>query len=87
MACLVVGAAAIFLRGFVIVTLTASNVAQVAGGHYLGAFLNGAAISFVWWTNSRTAAHSDVARARELYALGAGCGTVAGMWIVRWWYG
>lgn len=76
-------AARIVWRGFLIVMLTASNVAQISGGHYVGAFLNGAAISFVWWTNSRTASLSNIPRARELYALGAGLGTVAGMLLVE----
>lgn len=78
---------AIFLRGFVIVTLTAANVGQIARGHYGGAFLGGTAISFVWWGNSRGAAHSDVWCARECYAAGAGCGTLFGMLLVRWAYG
>jgi hypothetical protein len=73
----------VFWRGFLIVSLTSSNVAQIAGGHWLGAFLNGFAISFVWWQNSRAAAHSTATYGREGYALGAACGTVAGMWLVR----
>jgi hypothetical protein len=77
----------LFARGFVIVTLTAANVGQIARGHYGGAFLGGTAISFVWFNNSRTAAHSTVRYAREFYAAGAGCGTLAGMLLVRWIYG
>lgn len=78
---------AIFLRGFLIVTLTAANVGQIARGHYGGAFVGGTAISFVWWGNSRGAAHSDVRFARECYAFGAGLGTLTGMLLVRWMYG
>lgn len=78
---------AIFLRGFLIVTLTAANVAQIARGHYGGAFLGGTAISFVWWGNSRGAARSKARFARECYALGAGFGTLCGMLLVRWFYG
>lgn len=77
----------VFWRGLLIVTLTASNVAQIAGRHWLGAFLVGAAISYVWWTNSRTAAHSQATYGRECYALGAGCGTVFGVWLVQMVYG
>lgn len=77
----------IFARGFLIVTLTAANVGQISHAHYGGAFLGGCAISFVWWGNSRGAAHSDVRFARESYAAGAGCGTLCGMLLVRWFYG
>lgn len=77
----------LFLRGFLIVTLTAGNVGQIARGHFGGAFLGGCAISFVWWGNSRGAAHSEVPYARECYAAGAGCGTLFGMLLVRWFYG
>lgn len=77
----------IFLRGLLIVTLTAMNVGQIASRHYGGAFLGGCAISFVWWGNSRGAAHSEAKYGRECYALGAGLGTLAGMLLVRWFYG
>lgn len=78
---------AIFARGFIIVTLTSTNIGQIAGRHWLGAFLGGFGISFVWWMNSRTAAHSDAMFAREAYALGAASGTVFGMWLVKTIYG
>lgn len=77
----------IFARGFLIVTLTAANIGQIASRHYGGAFLGGFAISFVWWGNSRGAAHSETQYGRECYALGAGCGTLTGMLLVRWFYG
>lgn len=73
----------IFLRGFVIVTLTAWNVRHVAALNYPMGFIGGYFISFVWWTNSRGAAHSDVRFGREFYAAGAACGTVFGMWLGR----
>ena len=68
-------------RGFVIVFLTSLNVAQISKGHYVGAFVVGAAISFVWFTNSKHAAHTGLKWAREAYALGAAVGTVAGMFV------
>lgn len=73
-------------RGFLIVTLTAMNVAQIAGHHYGGAFVCGAAISWVWWRNAHSAAHESVPYLREYYALGAGLGTVTGMWLMAWVY-
>jgi hypothetical protein len=78
---------AIFARGFLIVTLTSANVAQIASRHYGGAFVGGCAISFVWFGNSRTAAMTEVPYAREIYALGAGLGTLTGMLLMRWFYG
>lgn len=76
-----------FGRGFAIVTVTAANVAQIAGRHYGGAFVCGFLISWLWFINARTAAHDNMAGAREVYAAGAACGTVAGIWIVRVLYG
>lgn len=74
-------------RGWLIVTLTAANVGAIAGHHWWLAFVGGSAISFVWWENSRGAATSSAQWAREAYALGAGLGTVSGMWVVRALYG
>ena len=77
----------LFGRGFVIVILTATNVYQIAHGHYPGAFVCGMAISCVWWTNAKTSGRSDVPFAGFWYGLGAGCGTLAGMLLMRWMYG
>jgi len=77
----------LFARGFLIVTLTSANIGQIAQRHWGGAFLGGCAISFVWFGNSKTAAHSDARFGRECYALGAGLGTLFGMFLVRWLYG
>jgi hypothetical protein len=74
---------ALFGRGLLIVTLTAFNVKSISHGAYVAALLGGFGISFVWFTNSRTAAHSDLRWAREVYACGAAAGTVLGMWLGR----
>jgi hypothetical protein len=71
--------ARIFFRGFSIVTLTAMNTVQIAAMDNLGAYAVGFGISWVWFTNARAAAHTDLPHAREVYALGAACGTVVGM--------
>ena len=73
--------AAIFGRAALQVCLVACNVVNISRGAYLPAFLTGAAISWVWWRNSRTAAFSDAEHGQLVYALGAGAGTVAGMFI------
>lgn len=75
--------AIIWWRAFSIVTVTAVNVTQISRGHYAAAFCTGGLLSFIWWTNARTAARSDVRCGREAYALGAACGTVVGMLIGR----
>lgn len=75
--------AAIFFRGFLIVALVAWNVRHVAALEYGKAFLTGCCISAVWWTNARASAHSQVPAGRWIYALGAGCGTLFGMWLGR----
>ena len=74
---------AVWWRAFSIVCCTAVNVTQVAGGHYLAAFCTGSVLSFIWWANTKAAAVSTGRAAQVAYALGAGCGTVAGMWIGR----
>ena len=75
----------IFLRGWIIVTLTACNVRQIADGHFAGAFVIGGAISWVWWGNSHNAAHIALPLARHAYAAGAAAGTVTGMFIGGLW--
>jgi hypothetical protein len=70
-----------FLRAFLIVMLTASNVKLIAAGAWLPMFVTGTALSWVWWRNTQTAATSTGRFDRAAYALGAGCGTVCGAWV------
>jgi hypothetical protein len=77
----------VFGRGFLIVSLTASNVAQIAAHHYAGGFLIGMAISVVWWGNAHRAAEDNDPWLRWCYGLGAGAGTVFGMGLVKLVYG
>jgi len=69
----------LFSRAFLQVSLVAANVVQIANEQYLGAFVVGALISLLWFTNARTAALNQLPGAAVVYALGAGTGTVAGM--------
>lgn len=78
-----IGYLRLFGRGLAIVTLTAMNVREISGGHYLAATLVGFGISLVWWFNSRSAAHSDLPGAGIVYALGAAAGTFTGMVLTR----
>lgn len=74
----------IFFRAMLQVALVAWNVVNLSRGEYGLAFVSGAAVSFVWWTNARTSALSDAPYGRYAYALGAGVGTVAGMGVGAW---
>lgn len=69
----------IFWRGFLIVTLTASNVWSVSHDHVSSAFIGGFLISFVWWGNAHKSAHTTAKHAALFYGAGAACGTVTGM--------
>ncbi len=76
--------APIFGRAFLQVALVAWNVRNVAAGNYGLAFATGSAVSWVWWMNSRCAAHTEAKHGRAVYALGAGAGTVCGMALGAW---
>jgi hypothetical protein len=70
----------LFFRGFVMVALVAANTRQIANGRYGMAFIVGGLISLTWWANS-SKDRPDFRGAGVVYALGAACGTVAGMWL------
>lgn len=74
----------IFGRAFLQVALVSANVYQIAEGRYVGGFVVGTAISYLWHRNARSAARVDLRGAAVTYALGAGCGTVTGMALSRW---
>jgi hypothetical protein len=69
----------IFIRAALQVALVACNVVNIASEAYGWAFLTGGAVSYVWWWNSRTAAHTNAPYGQVVYTLGAGVGTVLGM--------
>lgn len=73
--------ARVFGRAFAIVVLTAMNVRFIAAGAVLPMFVTGAAISAVWWHNTRVASHSALPGAWLAYSAGAGCATVCGWWL------
>lgn len=73
----------VFTRAFTIVTCTALNVSQVAHSHYLAAFFTGSLLSYIWWTNTKTAVSVEGRGAHIAYATGAGFGTVFGMFLGR----
>jgi len=73
----------VFFRAWLIVMFTAMNVTFISRANWVMMFLTGFAISFTWWWNSRTAAHSELPYGGWLYGVGAATGTVMGAWIAR----
>jgi hypothetical protein len=78
--------ARLFYRGWLIVTLTALNVAMISRYAWGWAFLSSTALSAVWWGNSKHAAHVPNRWAGPCYALGAGAGCVTGMMLGKLLY-
>lgn len=70
-----------FWRGFVIVAGVSWNVANIAERDYITAFFSGLLVSLVWWYNTRTANKLDAWWGGPVYSLGAGAGTIFGMWL------
>lgn len=68
----------LFLTGFVQVTLVAANTYCVVHEHYAATLTVGFGISFVWTINVKKVAFGSWPE-RIAYALGAGCGSLAGL--------
>ena len=71
----------VFCRAWLQVFLVALNVTNISQQQYGRAFLTGTALSAAWWFNAHSAAHVTGEWAWLVYALGAGAGTVSGMWV------
>ena len=75
---------ALFLRGWLMVSLVSLNGIQLVRERYVSAAIVGFCISFLWWTNS-SKHRPDSKWAGTVYALGAAVGTLTGMWIGNNW--
>jgi uncharacterized membrane protein YfcA len=73
----------IFFQAYMMMSLTGANVKLISRSQYTVAFFVSVVISLLWWQNSTSAAHTHLALARYVYAVGAGFGTITGMWIVK----
>ena len=75
----------LFLRGCAQVALVSANVVQVSSGHYYGAFVVGTAISVMWYSNTRAVnkPRVELPGAGLCYGVGAGTGTLFGMYLAR----
>lgn len=77
-----------FVLGCLQVTLVAANTRQVARLHYGGAFIIGLSISLLWtWNVKIISALTSTWAIKFLYAFGAACGTILGMWLTHIIYG
>ena len=74
----------VFLRGWWIVMFVASNVHNVAHVAWVPMFVTGTMVSLNWWLNARAAMRVDHPFGALAYGLGAGVGTVTGVWIGEW---
>lgn len=70
-----------FFRAWIQVFLVAVNVTHISQQEYVWAFVTGVLISVVWLINVRASVRIDTATEAVAYVLGAGLGTVSGMWL------
>lgn len=75
----------IFITGFIQVVLVAINTYQISHSKYVGAFIVGFGISFVWSFNVRKIAFGTMSD-RILYASGAAVGSLIGLIISKIMY-
>ena len=73
----------LFGRACCQVALVSANVVYLSQGRLGWAFVTGVAISYLWFHNARSATQARIPGADVIYALGAGCGTIAGAWLSR----
>jgi len=72
----------IFLQSFFQVGLVAINTMLIAKGYIYGVFLVSFLISLLWAFNVSKVAISTLNQ-KLTYALGAGCGAVSGLFIIK----
>ncbi len=65
-------------------TWVALNVHNISMEAYGWAFLSAFMVSTTWWLNAKAAAMRDVEMGAPLYGIGAGLGTLTGMYIGGW---
>ena len=71
-----------FLTSFFQVGLVAINTLLIARGLFLGVFIVSFIISLLWTFNVSKIAISTINQ-KLTYALGAGCGAVVGLYLVK----
>jgi hypothetical protein len=76
----------LFATGFTQVILVAINTYQIANRHFVGAFIVGFLISFVWSFNVKKIAFGTMSD-RIFYSLGAAFGSASGLYVALVIYG
>lgn len=71
--------------GFIQVALVSCNTYQIAHQQWIGIFIVGFFISFVWSFNVKKIAFGTW-KDRFLYCLGAAIGSITGCWAAGLWY-
>jgi len=72
----------IFLQSFLQIGLVAINTLLISKQLFLGVFICSFLISLLWAFNVSKIALSDL-RNKIIYALGAGCGAITGILIIK----
>lgn len=75
----------LFLSGIIQVLLVATNTYQIAHKKWIGCFVVGFLISFVWTFNVKKIAFGTI-KDRILYATGAAFGTILGLMLSTYIY-
>jgi hypothetical protein len=75
--------AQIFFTSFLQIGCVAINTVLIAKGYVLGIFFASFTISMLWAFNVSKIALSDLKR-KLIYSLGAGCGAVVGVLILKY---
>ena len=74
----------VLLRGFWIVFWVSLNVHNISMGYYTWAFFSAFMVSITWWSNAKAAAMKDLQLGAPIYGIGAGLGTLTGMYVGGW---
>jgi hypothetical protein len=72
----------LFLSSFIQIGLVAINTILLARGYVLGIFMASSTISLIWTFNVQKISVSKL-KEKRCYSLGAGCGAVAGFYIIN----
>ncbi len=73
----------IFFQSFLQIGLVAINTLLISKQLFLGVFICSFAISLLWAFNVSKIALSDL-RSKIIYAFGAGCGAISGMFLINY---
>lgn len=72
----------LFVTGFIQISLVSANTFLIAHSIYLGMFLVGFVIAFLWSYNVKRIAFGTL-KERLIYAVGAAFGGIVGLWIIK----